>query len=328
VPVSLPDLPVDRFEDVSVAVVCGGTSSEGAVSKASGEAVYQALRERMPRLAMVELDAGLIPRLTAGEFDVVFPALHGRLGEDGTFQGLLDFVGVPYVGSGVRASACAMDKVIAQDLFRAAGLPVAAAMTVTDDAFGDSTTAAITETLGRNVVVKPAAEGSAVGVAFASSDEELATALSRALEFGPKALVEERVEGAEITVGVLEADGPQASPLVEVRTPEGAWYDYEHRYTPGLSEHLVPAPVDPAVAERVREVACAAHETLGCRDLSRVDFVVGPEGRIALLEVNTLPGLTPTSLFPDAMKAAGAEFPQLLSYLVLRALERTTASAA
>jgi D-alanine-D-alanine ligase len=229
------------------------------------------------------------------------------------------------------ASACGINKIVAKRLFREAGLPVAAEVVVHASEDPRKAAAHTAEQLGEDVIVKPSAEGSAVGVAFARNRDELIQALSAAAEFGEDILVEERIEGAEITVGVIEGKRPLASPLVEVRTPEGSWYDYEHRYTPGLSEHVIPADLAAGPSERVRGLAVAAHEALFCRDLSRVDFMVASDGRAAVLEVNTIPGMTPTSLYPDAMMAAGVEFPELTAYLVRRALARgraTTASAA
>jgi D-alanine-D-alanine ligase len=313
--------------EIGVAVICGGTGSEGDVSRASGQAVFESLEDRFATVRMLEPDADLIDRLRAGYFDVVFPVMHGPGGEDGTLQGLLEMLGLPYVGCGVLAGACGMDKVVAKQLFRASGLPLAAEVVVDASVpVGVAATRIVAE-LGADLVVKPAAEGSAVGVAFAHGAAELEAALSTAGTFGREVLVEELVAGAEITVGVIETDEPVASPPVEVRTPEGSWYDYEHRYTAGLSEHVIPAAVPGETAEQVRRVAVAAHEALRCRDLSRVDFVVGEEGRVALLEVNTMPGMTPTSLFPDAMGGLGLDFVTLTSYLVRRALARGSATS-
>jgi D-alanine-D-alanine ligase len=172
------------------------------------------------------------------------------------------------------------------------------------------------------VAVKPATQGSALGVAFAETDDEVAEALEAAFRFDDKVLVEEFVSGSEITVGILESPEPWAFPVIDIRTPGESWYDFEHRYAVGLSEHVIPAPLPPDVYASVQEMSVRAHVTLGCRDLSRVDFVVEPDGRIALLEVNTLPGMTPTSLYPDGAQAAGISFAQLVEQLVRRALSR------
>jgi D-alanine-D-alanine ligase len=313
---------VSKAERPVVAVVCGGPSPEAEVSRSSGRCVAAGLASRYARVALVELDPRVREKLSEAQAQVVFPALHGPPGEDGTFQGFLETIGMPYVGSGVRASACAMDKVLARHLFEQRGLRVARAL-VADLRDGASAGARrAVERLGAAVVVKPASQGSALGVRFADGEAAIAEALAGAFDLEDRALVEERIAGREITVAVLERGPLEALPVIEVRTPPGSWYDYEHRYTPGLSEHIIPAPLPGGQYRRCEEMALEAHRALGCRDLSRVDFVVPPEGEPVLLEVNTLPGMTPTSLFPDAARAAGIPFEDLVSGLVERAWAR------
>jgi D-alanine-D-alanine ligase len=292
------------------------------VSRSSGQGVAEALAGTFPRVETAEPSLALAQRLASGDVDVVFPVLHGPLGEDGSFQGLLEIARVPYVGSGVLASACALDKVVTKRIFRDVGLRTPRDAVV--DATSDTATAAreIEGRLGPRVVVKPAAEGSALGVEFPETGEALVAALDRTLAYGPRVLVEERIDGAEISVGVVETDRPRAAAVIEIRTPPGSWYDYEHRYTVGLSEHVVPAPLAPDAYRAVQELTVRAHAALGCRDLSRVDFVVTPAGEPYVLEVNTLPGMTPTSLYPDSLKGVGIEFDELCAYLVARALAR------
>src|SRR4051812_35677206 len=258
-----------------VAVVCGGPGAEREVSLTSGREVANALREAFDEVSVHEPDLHLAEELLRGSIDVVFPALHGPLGEDGSIQGMLEVAGVPYVGSGVAASACAMDKVIAKRLFRDAGLPLAREVVVER-----ADVAAVRAELPGRVVVKPPTQGSAVGVAFAESDEELKAAMDAAFAFDEKVLVEEFVVGAEITVGILESPEPQPFPVIDIRTPGDSWYDFEHRYGVGLSEHVIPAPLAHDVYARVQELAAQAHVTLGCRELSRVDFIVEPGRRL------------------------------------------------
>jgi D-alanine-D-alanine ligase len=308
-------------ESARVAVVCGGPAAEREVSLASGREVAAALRATFADVSEHEPDLHLADRLLRGEIDVVFPALHGPLGEDGSIQGMLEVAGVPYVGSGVAASACAIDKVIAKRLFRDAALPLAREVVV-ERAHADGAAARVRELLPGRVAVKPASQGSAVGVAFAETDAELVDALAEAFRYDERVLVEEFVVGSEITVGILESPDPEPFPVIDIRTPGESWYDFEHRYTVGLSEHVIPAPLPPDVYAAVQDLAVRAHTTLGCRDLSRVDFVVEPGGRTVLLEVNTLPGMTPTSLYPDGARAAGVSFEELVARLVLRALSR------
>jgi D-alanine-D-alanine ligase len=311
----------ESLDGVRVAVCCGGLSAEAEVSLVSGRMVAEALEQCGAKVAVTEPDAALVDLLRSAAVDVVFPALHGPLGEDGCLQGLLEFHRMPYVGSGVCASACANDKIIAKRLFREAGLPLARDVVVRRGEPAPAAAARILAELGDDVVVKPARQGSGIGVTFARGPAELRRALETAFTHGDGVLVEERVDGAEITAGVLDVGSPQALPLIDIRTPPGTWYDYEHRYTAGLSEHVIPAPLPGAVYRQVQETAVAAHRLLGCRHLSRADFVVTAGGRAALLELNTMPGMTPTSLYPDAARHAGHSFDALVAALVRDALE-------
>ena len=313
---------MEKNTDVIVAVVCGGPSAEAEVSRASARGVAGALRERFPHTLVLELDNEIFDRLALNRVDVVFPVLHGPPGEDGTFQGFLETIGIPYVGSGVAASARAMDKIVAKYLFRDAGLPVARDAVVRRGPVRHGIAHALIERLGPRVVVKPARQGSSLGVAFASDAASLERALEAAFAFDNHVLVEERIDGKEVTVGLIDRFGLVAMPAIEIRTPPGSWYDFEHRYTPGLSEHVIPAEITEMQYRRVRDIARKAHLALGCRDLSRVDFVVPVVGDPVLLEVNTLPGMTPTSLYPDAARASGIEFETLIAHLVERALDR------
>lgn len=292
------------------------------MSRSSAKGVTAALKTNYHTVTNFELDSSLTAHLTQYAPDVVFPVLHGPPGEDGTFQGYLEILGLPYVGSNVSSSAVAMDKVIAKQVFAAAGLPLAKQQVVTRDLSIADCIQQISP-LGNDVVVKPASQGSALGVTRVSNENELASALQQAFQYDPRLLVEERVFGKEITVGVLEtANGHKALPVTEITTPENAWYDFEHRYTKGLSEHVIPAPLSEAQILRLQDIAIRAHKALGCRDLSRADFVVADDNREILLEVNTLPGMTPTSLYPDAAAHFGYDFAALVSLLVERAANR------
>ncbi len=288
----------------------------------SGRGVAGALRATYTRVEIVELDTTIGEVLRDFRPDVVFPVLHGPPGEDGTFQGFLEILGIPYVGSGVQASAYAMDKDIAKHLFRRAGLPIAPDVIIRRTTEIGAAAQQVMDTLGVRVVVKPTRQGSALGVRFPTTRVELEAAIEGAFQFDERILVEQCVEGREITVGVLDRDTVEALPIIEVRTPAGSWYDFEHRYTPGLSEHVIPAPLPTRQYRRTEEIARLAHTVLGCRDLSRVDFVVPADGEPIVLEVNTLPGMTPTSLYPDAARAAGLSFEQLVAILVQRAAAR------
>lgn len=307
----------------SIAVVCGGPAAEAEVSRVSGRGVANALLATYEHVSVLELDEAIIDYLKEAQVDIIFPVLHGPPGEDGTFQGFLEIVGIPYVGSGVLASACAMDKIVAKQIFRAYGLPVAKDTIVNRSEGAPSAASRVLDLLGPDVVVKPSSQGSALGILFGEDLKDLEQALEQAFSYDERVLVEERIEGREITVAILERDGIEALPVIEIRTPPGSWYDYEHRYTPGLSEHIIPAPLPEAQYRRTQEVAKLAHESLLCRDLSRVDFIVPEGGEPIILEVNTIPGMTPTSLYPDAARAAGLSFEALVAHLIERTLSRS-----
>ena len=309
--------------DARIAVLMGGPSAEAEVSRVSAAGVAEALQGRCAAVQTFELDARCAAELGRWQPDAVFPALHGPPGEDGTVQGLLSLLGLPFVGSDVHASAVAMDKALAKQVFRNAALPLAQDVLITRTEPQADAIARIVEALGTQVVVKPTRQGSALGVTLVDDQAGLEHALAAALELDAEVLVEERVLGKEITVGVLEdADGEVvAHPVIEIATPEGTWYDYEHRYTAGESDHIIPARLPEATLSELQRIAVEAHRRLGCRDLSRADFVVG-EKRIVLLEVNTLPGMTPTSLYPDGAAALGLAFPDLICALVSNALAR------
>ncbi len=307
---------------LNIVVICGGPSKEATVSRSTAAGIVKALQENYKSVHLVELDHQIDKSLRNLNPDVVFPAVHGKWGEDGLLQGLLTIAGYAFVGSGVEANVLAMNKILAKQIFQINGLPIAKDMIVGEHDNLTAKSQQILEVLGKQVVVKPACEGSGLGVSFADNPADVRKALEMALSFGPRVLVEERIIGAEITAAILEQDAPTALPVIEIKTPIGSWYDFEHRYTPGLSEHIIPAALPAAQYQRVQEVAVLAHQTLGCRDLSRVDFVVPKHGEPILLEVNTIPGMTPTSLFPDAAKAVGVDFPALVSLLVERAALR------
>ncbi len=310
-------------EDLRIAVISGGPSAEAEVSRVSAGGVIAALEENYDNVENLELDGAIARSLEASQPDVVFPVLHGPPGEDGTLQGFLEIMGFPYVGSGVHASSAAMDKIIAKHVFRERALPVARQVVVRRDEGAAAAVASIAKHLGEKVVVKPARQGSALGVSLIDNANQLHEAVESAFALDRRLLIEERIAGREITVGVIDTDeGCKPFPVIEITTPADTWYDYEHRYTAGLSEHIMPARLGEAQTRRLQEIAVAAHEALGCRDLSRADFVVPDDEEEYLLEVNTLPGMTPTSLYPDGAAGYGLRFPQLVSHLVERAAKR------
>ncbi len=295
-----------------VAVLYGGMSAERDVSLVSGTQVIAALREAGYAVVPVEVGADLRAVIAALDPapDVVFNALHGRFGEDGTIQGVLDWLGIPYTHSGVRASAVAMDKAAAKAVFAAAGLPVARGRVI------DIAELAQADPLARPYVVKPVNEGSSVGVEIMHEGDNRRAALAAAWRHGRDVMVEEYIPGRELTVGVM---GDRALAVTEI-VAGTAFYDYQAKYAAGGSRHVVPAAIHPDAAAHALEVALAAHRALGCRGASRADFryddTAGEPGRLVLLEVNTQPGLTPTSLLPEQAAYRGMGFPQLCAWMV------------
>lgn len=305
--------------DVRVALLMGGRSAERAVSLNTGAQVAAALLAQ--GFDVVEIDTGddeFVQTLSRDECDVVFICLHGRYGEDGTVQGLCELLELPYVGSGVLASALAMDKVMSKHFYHLAGLPTPDYVAVTRGA--DIDFGAVTEKLGPKTVVKPANEGSAIGVTISHEPAELPAAVGVAFKYDRSVLIERFTAGVEVTVGVLGNEHPIALPTVEI-VPESEFYDYESKYQPGMSRHVVPARISTELRQECERIALAAHTSLGCRGMSRSDLIVTDDGTCELLETNTIPGMTTTSLLPDAARAAGIEFPELCSRLVELALE-------
>jgi D-alanine-D-alanine ligase len=299
------------------------------VSRTSGRAVLKALAETGHAASLLELDAELPAHLAATACDVVFPTTHGALGEDGGLQGLLEVLALPYVGSGVLASALAMSKPHAKAQFRQYGLPLAdeAVLVRGDDVVGSLPELRLR--LGGALAIKPASGGSAIGVALVdgdASDAVVLGAIERAFAVDDTVLVERCLRGHEVTCGVLEREGSAAAlPPTLITAKAGNFYDFTSKYQAGGSEHRCPAPFAPIVVGRIQALAVAAHHALGARDLSRADFVVGDgndPNSVTLLELNTLPGMTATSLFPEAATVAGIAFPELCAGLVRRALAR------
>lgn len=309
---------------IRVAILMGGRSAERDVSLHTGEQVAEALSSAGHRVQRIDAaDDDFIRQLESSDADVCFVALHGRFGEDGTVQGLLELLGIPYVGSSVLASALAMDKVVSKQLFAYAGLPSPEFVALRAGRPLD--VAEITRELGEKVVVKPANEGSAIGVTVVHSAEELSAGIETAFRYDDSVLVERFVEGTEVTVGVLGTSEPFVLPTLEV-VPEHEFYDYESKYVPGMSRHIIPARVSEAARLECQRVSLEAHVLLGCRGMSRADTIVTADERVYLLEVNTIPGMTKTSLLPDAARAAGIEFPDLCARLVRWALEDAATS--
>ncbi|MEM7001376.1 MAG: D-alanine--D-alanine ligase [Pseudomonadota bacterium] len=316
-------------QPLKIAVLKGGYAAEAEVSRNSAREVNNALLEAGHNSQCIELDDQCAANLLKMTPDVVFPALHGPPGEDGTVQGFLEIMQLAYVGSSVRGSALAMDKALAKSIFRKAGLPILGGHVVSSTDNLEQSAANIIDELGPRLALKPLNQGSAIGVQLLPNGGDLPSALAAVLEYGP-ALVEPFVMGREITVGVLQHDrvavtdkpSYEVHPVIEIVTASGEWYDYTNRYAAGKSDHIIPAALSNECTSAIQAIAVQAHIELGLKDLSRADFIVTDNEEIYLLEVNTLPGMTPTSLYPDGARYLGYSFPELLDLLVKQAYQR------
>jgi D-alanine-D-alanine ligase len=311
-----------------VAVLKGGRSLERQVSLASGARVEDSLERLGHEVVPIDVGMDLVARLDEARPDVAFVALHGRGGEDGTVQELLEMLGIPYTGSGVHACVRCSDKVLAKHALRDGGLPTPDWVLLGEIALHElgagEALPGIEARLGFPLVVKPVSQGSSLGVKFARSAAELPRALVAALSYGTRVLLERYVKGRELAVSLLAGpDGAPALvlPIVEA-VPQGPeFYDFAARYDIGRTEFVCPAVLEPDVAERVREIALAAWELLSCRGFARVDMILGPDGPI-VLEINPIPGLTETSLFPQAADAAGLGFDEVVERVLASSVFR------
>lgn len=308
----------------------GGYSSEREISLKSGTAVAESFKRQGGEVVSIDITVRDKEKITSlvrsYNLDVAFIALHGRLGEDGAIQAILEEIGVPYTGSGVEASRLALDKVLAQDLFQKSGIQVPAHISLYKqeaahhagliqaiDTFDPATAGlSINPELSRRidfypVVVKPAREGSSIGISLVRAPEGLAEALKKAWKYDDKVLIEQYIQGRELTVGIL---GDEALAPIEIR-PKSEFFDFKAKYSSGATEYIVPAHLPQELADKVRQSALAAHRALGCADLSRVDFILAENGAYYVLEVNTIPGFTSTSLLPKAARVMGIDFDRL-----------------
>lgn len=304
-----------------IGVLMGGCSSEREISFKSGKAVLKAFTDAGLDAVSLVIDSeeAQVNKRLLQESGVCFAfiALHGRYGEDGGIQTVLDEIGIPYAGSGPQASRTAMNKILTQKILKAAGLPVAdfCAVSKTLPSPGNMVREFFK---GDAVVIKPALEGSSIGIRIVRDDAQIEDALSQAFMYGDDVLAERFVKGRELTVGIL---GGQALPIVEIRTSRG-FFDFEAKYQKGMTEYLVPADLPAETAGQIGSLALAAFQAVGCRDFARVDFLLAEDGNPVILEINTIPGFTETSLLPMAAACAGYDFSGLCVQLMRSALER------
>jgi len=306
---------------IRIALLSGGWSAEREVSLKSGEAVYRALdRERYEVSTYDPRDEleGLIR--DRDRIDLALILLHGRLGEDGRIQGMLDILQIPFVGSGVLASAMAMNKRIAKAAFRGAGLPVAEDLVLREGE--EFSVEGLINTLGPSIVIKPVSEGSSIGITLARGREEIVKGLKTAFRYDGEVMAEKYIKGREITCCVLGNRILETLPPIEIiPDPAHPFFDYQAKYQPGVTKEICPAALDSGLAREISSCAKKAHRALNCRVWSRSDMIVGDDGDIYLLETNTIPGMTETSLFPLAARAAGMTLSRLLDKMITLSLE-------
>ncbi|MBE6466410.1 D-alanine--D-alanine ligase [Denitrobacterium detoxificans] len=307
-------------QNIKVALLAGGTSGEREISLQSGKGAGEALRAA--GFSVTEFDPANsedLVELIRGSFDVAFLCLHGKHGEDGTMQGFLETINLPYTGPGVWSSATAIDKAKAKVHYIEDGITTPQSVTLRSA--NEMSAEEIIQKLGNHVVVKPATEGSALGVSIVEGAEELQKAIDADFEMDKKVVVETYVSGTELTVAVLGNANPKALPVIEIVPQLGEFYDFESKYAAGGSDHICPARLSEELTQKVQQTALAAHKALNCRGVSRTDIILGEDGTCWVLETNTIPGMTATSLLPDAARVAGMDFPQLCTKLIELALE-------
>lgn len=297
-----------------IAVLCGGLSSEAEVSRRSGKGCFDALqRLGFKNAELVEVDKNIAQKLKDGKYDYAYNALHGKYGEDGCIQGVLEILQIPYTGCGVMSSAICMNKEYTKRILATnPKIPLAKSVFVRK---GEDVKK-MTKDLKYPVFTKPVSEGSSFGMTKVNTPDELEDAYNAAIKYNDDVLIEEFISGAFVTVGVLEKDGKNIpTEILEIR-PKNEWYDFESKYTPGMSEFVLPAELDEEMTKKVKHIAVLAHETAGCRGLSRVDFMISKDGIPYVIEINTSPGMTATSDLPAQSKVMGISYDNLVQIIM------------
>lgn len=303
-------LEKNRLIGKKIGVLMGGMSEEREVSLKTGEAIAAALERRGYRQKTIIVDSEIPFVLKQEEIEIAFIALHGRYGEDGAIQGLLEMMKIPYTGSGISASALAMNKIASRDVFRAHKIPTPPSYVLTKKKASQFRPDRLP--FDFPVVVKPVSEGSSVGVKIVKGSSQLSMTLKETFYYGPRIIIEKYISGMEVHVGIL---GERALGAIEIR-PKGPFYDYSAKYVPGMSEHIFPAPLPSDDYQKVLDLGLKAHRALGCRGYSRVDLLLDHENHPYLLEVNSLPGMTETSLMPEIARGLGIDFDTLVERIL------------
>lgn len=301
-------------KSIKILVICGGFSTEREVSLRSGKAIYEALiRKGYSNAELFDLKQNNITDILAKKPDIAFLGLHGKGGEDGSIQGLLELAGIPYTGSGIATSAVCMDKILTKRILENAGLPTATfevyskaectdLVKVTDNLIGK---------LGLPMVIKSPCQGSSIGIVIVKDKKFMMPAIEEVFKYGDNFLAEQFVDGPELTLPILGNDELTILPVIEI-TSEREFYDYTAKYTNGLCHHIIPANIDKQIEEEVIEIGKKTYKILNCKCLSRIDFIVDKKKGPMIIEVNTLPGMTDMSLFPDAARYVGISYDDLI----------------
>lgn len=301
-----------------VIVVCGGFSTEREVSLRSGEAVFQGLKKAgYQNVELFDLRRDNMGEIISKDPDIVYLALHGQGGEDGCIQGMLELAQIPYTGPGVAASAVCMNKILTKQILQAYNIPTGKFVVKRREECGDmkAVSQELVEKIGLPMVLKSPCQGSSIGVVLVKRMEDMQAAVDEVLRYGDQLLAEEFLSGVEITLPVYGNEQLTVLPDVEI-TSEREFYDYKAKYTNGLCHHIIPARISEADREKVKQIGCKAYKALDCVGLSRIDFIVDAEKGPMVIEVNTLPGMTQMSLFPDSAKAMGISFEELVSEIL------------
>ncbi len=310
---------------MKIAVLMGGRSLEREVSLKSGHRVHEALMEKGHKATAVDVDETLVEKLKKLRPDVAYVALHGKYGEDGTTQEILEILGIPYTGPGVFANIVSFDKLLAKEIFGQNDIHTPPYYALSSGSFKEMGASAalpdVVKEIGLPMIVKPESQGSALGVKFVNEKNDLTQALTGALSYDEKVLLEKYISGKEIAVSILGNDPPKALPVVEIEASK-EYFDFESRYTMGATKYYVPARLSETITKKVQETALKVHSILRCRDVSRVDMILDKDGIPWVLELNTSPGMTETSLLPMAAKEEGIDFNELVDSLVRMAESR------
>jgi len=306
-----------------VLILMGGESHEREVSLRSGKAVFDALLGSGYEAECLDFTRETMHKVMEIKPDVVFIALHGKNGEDGTVQGFLELLGIPYTGSGVAVSAICMNKILSKKLFAYEKIPTPEYLILGKEQQGKEewNIDLLIDKIGLPMVIKACTQGSSIGTYIVRNKENIEKAINDALEFDQEILIEKFIEGVEITVSVIGNENCTVLPLIEI-TSVNEFFDYESKYTPGMCSHIIPARIDDITRARVETVAKKTYEAFNCRGFARIDFIVDKSGSPYVLEINTIPGMTEMSLVPDSARAAGMNFKQLVGHIIELALEK------